>query len=193
VQAALMYAELGDSMLIFSPLGMKQEEIDALAKRGIAYDKSTKKQLLRAYLHKSKPTRERISQFEKEYSLKLSNDYAEFLMIHNGGHPNKNIINVVGHNRVISRFFAMETPLTAASLDWVITVYQGRFPNGFLPIADDPGSNLFLIDATRSDNNGRVYFWSHDGEVEEEEQPYFGNMDYTCDSFSGLLERLISE
>jgi hypothetical protein len=37
-------------MLIFLPLGMNQDEINELAKRGITYDKSTKKQLLRAYV-----------------------------------------------------------------------------------------------------------------------------------------------
>jgi hypothetical protein len=39
-----------------------------------------------------------------------------------------------------------------------LDIYEDRIPNGFLPIASDPGGNLFLL-VLIEDVNGSVFFW----------------------------------
>jgi hypothetical protein len=66
-------------------------------------------------------------------------------------------------------------------------------PAGFVPIADDPGGNLYLLDCDRnSDRNGKVYFWNHEG-AEPTEDPAlsnFKNITLLFDSFSQFLDAL---
>jgi hypothetical protein len=179
-----------NQMLNFLPIGMDQDEINKLGRRGITYDKSTKNQLLRAYTYKDKPTRDQVLNFEKENALRLPEDYIMFLITHNGGHPDRNVVTVVNKERVLSCFYALNTPLIIASLDWAITAFKGRIPDGFLPIAYDPSGNQFLIDASSNNSNGNIFFWAHDSEVEEVRQPYYGNMRKISNSFSDLLSLL---
>ncbi|MDR1888098.1 MAG: SMI1/KNR4 family protein [Zoogloeaceae bacterium] len=133
-------------MVKFSRLGMAQAQIDALSKRGITYDKTTKKQLLCAYDFSEKPSHGDVERFEITNTLKLPGDYATFLMKYNGGYPDPDTITVKsGFEIVIKRFNAMVTPLVSARLETNYHAYQGRIPKGFLPIACSVSGDILLL------------------------------------------------
>jgi hypothetical protein len=177
-------------MLKFYPFGMSQEAMDDLIKRGQARDYSKKERRLcvQAYNFAGKPSHDEILVFSQKNNLDLPEDYIHFLMCVNGGNPN--YIEVGNTTRVLVAFLAFSNPLPDVCIDRNLYNLEGRIPHGFLPVAYDPFGNFFLIDARKSKSNGQIYFWSHEEEADEEGQPYFGNMDIICESFSELLNIL---
>jgi hypothetical protein len=175
-------------MLKFSPFGMSQETMDELVRKGQAkyYSKRDKKLSVLAHDFKEKPTHEEILYFARENDLVLPEDYVDFLLDINGGHVDD--IEISGH--VVSRFFVFSNPLVNVCIINRRHVFEGRMPKGFLPVADDPFGNLFLMDVRKLPKNGTIYFWNHDLEGEEDEQPYFDNMEVLCESFSKFLDIL---
>jgi hypothetical protein len=178
-------------MLKFSPFGMSQEAMDELVVKGQAkyYSKRDRKLSVLAYDFKEKPTRNEIMDFARENNLILPDDYINFLLDINGGH----IDNIEIFGRVVSRFFAFSNPLIKVCIINRLHVFEGRIPEGFFPVADDPFGNLFLMDVRKLPGNGTIYFWNHDLEGEEDEQPYFDNMAVLCESFSKFLDILEHE
>lgn len=71
----------------------------------------------------------------------------------------------------------------------VLRTYANRVPPGFLPIADDQAGNLFCI-ALMEPNRGEIYFWDHDFEAEEGEEPTQDNMHRVARSLMDLLDRI---
>jgi hypothetical protein len=59
-----------------------------------------------------------------------------------------------------------------------------------LPIGDDPGGNLFLINAGSSGEHGKIYFWDHNEEADLEKQPYYKNIYFIAHSFADFIDRL---
>jgi hypothetical protein len=45
--------------------------------------------------------------------------------------------------------------------------YEGRLPEGTIPIAYDPFGNLILL-GIRGESKGKVLFWDHESELDEE-------------------------
>jgi len=99
---------------------------------------------------------------------------------------------LAGKGKVIHNFYAFKTPWISMQLDRAMIGFTGRGPQGFVPIADTPGGDKFLLDVREGSDHGKIYLWYHEMEVEEDEQPYFGNMEFICNSFSEL-ESLLCE
>jgi hypothetical protein len=53
------------------------------------------------------------------------------------------------------------------SLLWARECYEGRMPNEVLWIMDDPFGNAICL-TVKGQNRGRVYFWDHEDEPDEE-------------------------
>jgi hypothetical protein len=62
-------------------------------------------------------------------------------------------------------------------------------PAGFLPLAVDPGGNLICL-VISGTNTGKVYFWDHEEEVEEGQQPGYSNVYLIANSFNEFLNSL---
>lgn len=59
-----------------------------------------------------------------------------------------------------------------------------------IPIADDPGGNLFVINVDKTGDFGKIYFWDHNNESDGEPQPYYGNVHFIANSFCEFIGQL---
>jgi hypothetical protein len=64
-----------------------------------------------------------------------------------------------------------------------------RVPADLLPIGRDPGGNLICISIT-GPNQGKIYFWDHEEEVEEGQPPGYDNVYFVAGSLPALLASL---
>ncbi len=67
--------------------------------------------------------------------------------------------------------------------------YKDRMPKNFIPIAYDPGGNRIVIGVSGQDT-GKIYFWDHEMEANDDEQPDMSNMHLVADSFEEFLAEL---
>jgi len=125
---------------------------------------------------KNEPTsRDAIARLEGELGLTLPAEYVEFLLDQNGGLPHDNIFAVGDGNKSGVRFFGVETGHDYDDLGKTARTFRARLPSGFLPIGDDPGRNLIAIAASGPDA-GSIWFWDHELEADEDEEPTRDNM-----------------
>lgn len=135
-----------------------------------------------------KISREEIQAFEKKVGLSFPKDYEEFLVKYNGGVPSPASFDFYDKSdaSTISSFFAItKNNNDAENIDWILRVYNGRLPKYFLPIASDLGDNLILLDCSL-ENKG-VFFWDHEEEADEDEEPTMDNMHYLSENFESFL------
>ena len=127
--------------------------------------------------------------FEGEVGLVFPDDYKNFLTKYNGGTPTLANFNFYGKKEgsTIKRFFGIIID-SKNSIDWILDVYEGRLPRGFLPIADDVGGNLILLDCSLEQKG--VFFWDHEEEAEDGEEPTMDNMCYISKNFDSFLSSL---
>lgn len=66
--------------------------------------------------------------------------------------------------------------------------WKNRIIHGFIPIAEDPGGNLILLNCTGKDEG--IYFWDHELESLEDTPPNISNMSLISTSFEAFFNRL---
>ena len=126
-------------------------------------------------------TEEAINVLEMFLEVKLTDDYKKFLLEHNGGHPEPSI----SKHSCVRYLFGLHNGPYHCNLVKRIKMYQGRIPEGIIPIASDPGGNLFCL--ALKQNRGSVYFWDHE---REEDEPSMNNMEIESTSFNSFIEEL---
>lgn len=67
-------------------------------------------------------------------------------------------------------------------------VYAGRVAPGFFAFASSAGGNLLCL-STRATDAGSVWFWDHELEADDGEQPSESNMTHVAASLAELAER----
>ena len=96
-----------------------------------------------------KLTPEQLFEFEQMHELKLPDDYRSFLLEHNGGRPNPEIIDFIQYGRsqsdIVNYLGGIHNGEYWSRLEWHINSLKGRIPSGFIPIDDDPGGNVYLL------------------------------------------------
>ena len=70
------------------------------------------------------------------------------------------------------------------------TAYHNRIPPELLAFGYSPGGDNFCI-AIAGKNLGKIYYWDHDYEVEEDEIPGYQNITLLCDSFTEFIDSLV--
>lgn len=68
-----------------------------------------------------------------------------------------------------------------------IELLDGRLPNGFIPIGDDPGGNLICL-GTNETYYDKIYFWDH-----EEEHGDISNMYLLANDIYEFLKKLYDD
>ena len=133
---------------------------------------------------------QKILNFEESFGIKLPNDYKAFLEKYNGGKPTPNSFDFDDGDDAscIDKFLSITDADENKSICEYMSTYEGRIPKGFLIIAHDPGGNLILLGVTK-DQKG-LYFWDHEMEAEDDEEPEFENMHFIATSFEKLLASL---
>jgi hypothetical protein len=136
-----------------------------------------------------------IARAERELGRQIPPAYRQFLLKYNGGHPTPSDFKMAGIRKgatevgSVKSFLGIDTPVDTLNLNYVIETFQGRIPASFFPIARDPGGNLIGIGGLGSQSD-KVYFWDHEREAEEGEQPADTNMHLISETFEEFINGL---
>jgi cell wall assembly regulator SMI1 len=136
-----------------------------------------------------------IADFEKQFDIRLPQDYKEFLLQNNGGAPEEDwafdFIDIATNTKTgsdIQSFFVIYDEETYKDDDlrksYRILRENEEVPVGILPIGNDPGGNLICISVSDK-NYGEVFFCDH--ELEDPETGYI-IMSTIADSFSKFID-----
>lgn len=135
---------------------------------------------------------ETIEDFERNLDIVLPSSYRTFLLQYNGGHPQPNMFPIQGFyadtHGLLEWFFCIAEG-DVYDLVQNKQVYKNRAPSDLLPIGTDPGGNLICL-GVKGKNYGKIYYWDHETEGEEGEQPTYDNVYFVADSFDDLLQSL---
>jgi SMI1/KNR4 family protein SUKH-1 len=132
-----------------------------------------------------------LKALEQYWGFGIPKDYREFLIKYNGGVPVPNCFSFkydVEDGSCIHSFFGIKKDENH-NLLMNIQLYQERIPANFLPIGDDSFGNLILLSVKGSDR-GKIYFWDHEREVAEGEEPDYSNLTLIADSFNEFINSL---
>ncbi len=143
-----------------------------------------------------------IEALERELRTELPEQYRTFLAQYNGGYPEPDGFSF--YNRYPKNHFESNTNVSKAILDRFLglydgeydnlkkylEVYKGRIPANMIPVAHDPGGNLICL-ALTGDDAGKIFYWKHDEEVEENETPDYRNIYFVAQSFDEFLSSLV--
>lgn len=140
-----------------------------------------------------------MQEFEKAIGTQLPQEYKNYLLSHQGGHPTLDVFRVrwSGQNwaegneiNSVAWMFSIYNGKDENLLDYYET-HHGRIPKDTLPIARDPGGNLILIGIS-GDNNGKIFFWQREYEVDLEKglPADYSNIGFVANSFNEFIDSL---
>lgn len=134
-----------------------------------------------------------VASFEVQVGASLPADYRAFILTTNGGVPSRNVIDDPVRAFVgVEGFFSLGPVHGDLSMADALATWDGRHPDGMLPIALCGGSNLLLL-TLRGQTTHPVYYWEHDGEADEGEPARTDNLTRLADSFTDLVGSLHDE
>jgi len=140
-------------------------------------------------------TKEVINNFERENNISLPEDYIEFLLKNNGGmfiydYVNFDFKDKLGDNTaIVDIFYGINYPADVYDLKTMLNRTRDRMPNNIIPIANDPGGNKICI-SIKGEDYGKVYFWDHEFEADEDEKPDYRNLSLIANSFTEFFKLL---
>jgi hypothetical protein len=127
-----------------------------------------------------------VQELETALRGTLPQDYKEFLSKYNVASPEKNVYEIGSLSTRVAVFFGVSDEKNHDLLWQNQRVYANRLPKGVLGVASAAGGNLICL---RLDN-GWTYFWDHELEAADDEEPDYGNMTRLAPSFSEFLDHL---
>ncbi|AJQ94845.1 SMI1/KNR4 family protein [Gynuella sunshinyii] len=117
--------------------------------------------------------------------------YLEYLRNGNGGKLKNDIVLLSGkYFCSIHEYFGLFLAPAYLSLEENYKRYRNRVSKFFLPIATDPGGNIFGISLGDADY-GKIYFWNHELEGQAKSLTWLSN-DFSL-FISSLQERSLSD
>lgn len=109
-----------------------------------------------------------IEAFEVRHGIKLPASYKSFLLVHNGGQPERDLIPVSGcaANPIarIHFFFGINILPECYDLSWNLWVFSDRIPHEMMAIATTEGADQICM-KIRGSHHGSILYW--DGYIEE--------------------------
>ena len=132
-----------------------------------------------------------ISQIKTMVNHSIPTEYIDFIKKYNGGIPEPDSFNIkeINDASTINRFLGVKKEKNQNSdIFYFIKVYKDRIPSEYLPIAYDIGGNLILIKL--GNDHAKVFFWDHELEADEGEEPTLENIYYLADSINDFLSSL---
>ena len=133
-----------------------------------------------------------LNEQEKYFKCKFPEDYKKFLLEYNGGIPERDIVSFTEKDEITENYIELILGICneyAYSLKRKNNMFHNRIPSNTIIIASDPGGNLFLM-SIRGDDYGTIYFWDHEEEVCEGQEPDYSNLIFVAKSFTDLLNNL---
>jgi hypothetical protein len=130
-----------------------------------------------------------VAAFEARIGCVLPSDYRAFLLVYNGGVPEHHIIRNPGIGDMgVQLFFGIRKDENFDIIAENQTM-RGRWPSRLLSIAIGDCGDRFCLSLGPRDA-GRIYFWFHEEEAEEDEEPTELNLYPLANSFAEFWERI---
>jgi hypothetical protein len=128
--------------------------------------------------------------FQTIVETSLPKDYLAHLRKYNGGYPVPAAFNFSDGSpgSTVEEFFRINSHETHNDFVRNLKLYSERLPDEFLPIAYDAFGNIVCLGLRQ--HRGEVYFWDHEFEADDGEQPTMRNMVKIADSFEAFLNGL---
>lgn len=128
-----------------------------------------------------------IIQFEQEYEVTLPKQYVDFLLEYNGGFPQESNFKLPDDEgeSLVNEFYGIGD--MKSNLGKVFEVLEGEIREDFISIGNDPGGNEILLGVS-GEYQGKVYFWIHDIEPEDEMDNMFILAGNFTEFFNNLYE-----
>lgn len=137
-------------------------------------------------------TPERVAAFEDRIGHALPDDYRRFLLTDNGGQPERPVFAVPPDHWDVLRYLpGLHDGPYYHNLEYPLRTYrdEGRMPPELIPIGSDPFGNWICL-GVAGEPRGRVYFWEHEAEADEDEPPTWDNLRRLADSFTEFVAGL---
>lgn len=108
-------------------------------------------------------TLRQIEEYETLIRASLPPDYKRYLLSDNGGYPCGNmeftIPSLCGEQALIMLGSLYGNGRRGGGLDLITAYEREESPEGYVPIGEDPGGNLLLLELS----TGGVLYWERDG------------------------------
>jgi hypothetical protein len=138
-------------------------------------------------------TDQAIDEFFRARDLACPTDYADFLRRYNGGCFSEGLLAKTPLGPLLVSYFSTLAPSPRRYIPAMMEHLEEYIPAGFVPVADDPGGNLYLLDCgCDSERNGKVYFWDHEraSPAEDPVLDSFDNLTLLFSSFTAFIDAM---
>ena len=127
-----------------------------------------------------------VAELESALGVIFPPSYRTFLSKYNVAIPERNQFDGEEIVTSVAWFYGVSDDRVEDLLE-TNEMYSRRLPTGVLAVAEAAGGNLICLDLG---DDGKVYWWDHEEEATDEEEPSFDNMYLLAPSFSDFLEQL---
>lgn len=117
--------------------------------------------------------------------------YKRFLLVTNGGKPIKRVFSIDSSftKKSVLKYFFSITPERNKNILLENKLYGDRIPKNMWSIGKDDFGNRVLLNVGGK-NYGKVYFWDHEKEVEEDQEPTYDNLTLIANDFDEFMDSL---
>jgi len=143
-------------------------------------------------VHEKATTSDMLSCIEEFWRFGLPKDYREYLLEFNRKMPEKLKFDFKDKSdgSTLHSLYGFEKGgynILLASKDM-----GSRYIDTMLPIGNDVYGNRILLTVKGKDRN-KVFFWDHEMESEDDEEPSYDNLTLIADSFTEFMESLYDD
>lgn len=105
---------------------------------------------------------EKLAEFESKHSIRLPEDYKEFLLTHNGGKPDPSCFNIKNDTSDVRIFYGLNND-GQYSVEVALKLYKNRLSRDIIPIGSDSFGNQICL-GVMGESQNKIYFWNHEFE-----------------------------
>jgi|GEM_PF-392031 len=131
-----------------------------------------------------------IASLKKKLMISLPFEYESFLLLYNGGHPNKNCYPLIDtklySDSEVAWFYAFYDGETS-NLVKEFEREKGTIPDGFIPVAYSSGGNLICL-CVNSEKYGALYLYNWEAGCID--NPTYSNMSLIANNFNDFINSL---
>lgn len=128
-----------------------------------------------------------LTDFEEVNSIKLPDDYRDFIINFNGGQPVRT--ELIKPKTDVNWLYCFVEEPDWASFFYTIDLFQGRIPLSYIPIGRDSAGNQFIM-SVADHNKGVTALWLHEAEDPEDGTQYYDNVLWVANSFAEFVDNL---
>lgn len=131
-----------------------------------------------------------LNDVQKKFAFKFPNEVKEFYLEYNGGEPERYIfVDSDGDIFTVQKFLPIKySNKKNNTIEGYLEDFRedGILPEWLIPFAYDPGGDIYGF-STRTEDNGAIYYWSHECDSDEDPEDYLIKLSDSMYSFINKL------